>query len=137
MLSAWYFADGSTHSRNHLSFSAVAIRYQLVYADGAARPLESTQIRLLAGQELLGKLSRHACAKGKIRAILMRERVAGVLSVAGRKPGAYFGPALLPGDALNAALPELRRLLAEAVLDDPPYEMLWMQRFRAGSAVRV
>jgi hypothetical protein len=44
---------------------------------------------------------------------------------------------LLPGDALEAALPELRRLLAEAVLDNPPYEMLWMQRFRAGSVIRV
>ena len=42
------------------------------------------------------------------------------------KPGGFRGVRLLPGDALEAALPQLRQLLAEAVLADPPHAMRWM-----------
>lgn len=38
------------------------------------------------------------------------------------------GVRLLPGEALERALPSLRRQLAQAVVEDPPYAMRWMRR---------
>ena len=95
-----------------------------MYAWGSPTGLPSEQIRTAAGHALLLQLARHATA-GRIGAILARERVA---VVAGRegKPSAYPGVRLLPGAALEAALPDLRRELAAAVLADPPYAQRWL-----------
>lgn len=99
-------------------------RYQLVYAWGSPTGLPSEQIRTAAGHSLLLQLARHATT-GRIGAILARERVA---VVAGRegKPGAYPAVRLLQGAALEAALPDLRHALAEAVVADPPYAQRWL-----------
>lgn len=114
-------------------------RYQLVYAWGSPTGLPSEQIRTAAGHALLYQLARHATS-GRIGAILARERVA---VVAGRegKPGAYPGVRLLPGAALEAALPELREELAAAVVADPPYAQRWLAQLddekQVGSSAQV
>lgn len=105
-----------------------------MYAWGSPTGLPSEQIRTAAGHALLLQLARHATA-GRIGAILARERVA---VVAGRegKPGAYPGVRLLPGAALEAALPELRRALAQAVVADPPYAQRWLAQLGEEARVR-
>ena len=106
---------------------ALPSRYQLVYAWGASEDLPSQQIRTLAVQAVLRQLSQHAPRRGNgIGATLALDRVS-VAAWPADKPGAFRGPRLLPGEALHAALPELRRQLAEAVLRDPPYAMQWLQ----------
>ncbi|EFJ48407.1 hypothetical protein VOLCADRAFT_91060 [Volvox carteri f. nagariensis] len=52
----------------------------------------------------------------------------------------HSGLRLLPGDALTASLPGWHRRLAEALMDEPPYELRWLQhhplRVRSASANR-
>ena len=99
--------------------------YQLIYAVGAHTELPSQQARARACQALLHVLSREAHGSGPIGNLLARQGVA-VPSGPGGKPGAYRGVRLLPGEALERAAPELRQLLAEAVLAQPPHAMRWM-----------
>jgi hypothetical protein len=43
------------------------------------------------------------------------------------RPGSFCGLRLLPGDALDAAMPEWYAELAQAVVEDPPYEQQWLR----------
>ena len=43
-----------------------------------------------------------------------------------RKPGSFCGLRLLPGKALEGAIPELVKRLAKDLVDNPPYEMSWL-----------
>ena len=81
--------------------------------------------RARACQALLQVLSREAHSGGPIGALLAREGVVVPSGPCG-KPGAYRGVRLLPGKALDRAAPELRQLLARAVLARLPHAMRWM-----------
>ena len=100
--------------------------YQLIYAWGSPTELPSQQTRALAGQLLLRLLSRDVQQRGPIGALLAQPGVA-VRTGPADKPGGFRGVRLLPGEALEAALPQLRQLLADAVLADPPHAMRWMR----------
>ena len=103
-------------------------RYQLIYAWGGQQKLPSEQARAHAVQALLHILSQqHNPKQHAIGATLAQQGVAvwgGPASAS--KSGAFRGLRLLPGQRLEAALPMLRRQLAEALLSNPPYAMRWM-----------
>ena len=107
-------------------------RYQLIYAWGhtdepgaaASTMLPAGNARARACQALLHVLAQPS---GDIATTLHQE---GVASWAGRpsgKSGTFPGPRLLPGAALDAALPQLCRQLAAAFVTQPPYAMRWMR----------
>ncbi len=54
----------------------------------------------------------------------------------GCRPGAFSGVRLLPGAALDAALPTLQLEWASALVDDPPFNLRWM-RDHADNQVRA
>ena len=43
-----------------------------------------------------------------------------------RKPGSFCGLRLLPGEALEVAIPKLVKRLAKDLVDNPPYDMRWL-----------
>lgn len=120
--------EGLVHTRYQLLPLRVH-RYQLIYAHGSHIELPGEQARARAIQALLHILS---CQGHKpstpIGATLVREGVAvWAAGGASTKPGAFSGLRLLPGAALDSALPMLCCQLAEALMQDPPYALRWMQ----------
>jgi hypothetical protein len=83
------------------------------------------QTRARACQALLHILSRKD-PQDAIGKILAQEGVA-VREQRSNKPGASLGLRLLPGKALEAALPQLRQEVAKALVEEPPYAMRWMR----------
>ncbi len=53
-----------------------------------------------------------------------------MLCTARRHPGSFCCMGLLAGKQLDAAWPQLRLRLAQAVLHDPPYAMAWLRDFQ-------
>lgn len=51
------------------------------------------------------------------------------------RPGAFCGLRLLPGQELEALLPELHRGWAQALLKEPPYCMRWLRTLNASERV--
>ncbi|KAL4434355.1 hypothetical protein ABPG75_000796 [Micractinium tetrahymenae] len=101
-------------------------RYQLIYAWGAPTKLPALQARARACQALLHILSAEG-RRGALGATLAGEGVVKPAGPEGSPPGAFRGFRLLPGAALEAAVPALRCQLAEALLARPPYAMRWMR----------
>ncbi|KAL4428607.1 hypothetical protein ABPG77_008919, partial [Micractinium sp. CCAP 211/92] len=93
-------------------------RYQLIYAWGAPTELPAQQARARACQALLRILSAEG-RRGALGETLAREGVAKPAGPDGAPPGAFRGFRLLPGIALEAAAPALRRQLAEGLLAGP------------------
>jgi hypothetical protein len=106
------------------------VKYQLVYAVGTSAPLPALAERCAALHALLHALRHDAQADALLddARIAVRE---------GGAPGAFFRAVrLLPGAALDAALPALHAALMHAVLADPPHELRWLRRFgRAGDVL--
>lgn len=103
-------------------------RYQLIYAWGAPTELPAQQARARACQALLHILSAGG-RQGALGEVLAREGVAKPAKPEGAPPGSFRGFRLLPGAALEAAAPALRRQLAEALLARPPYALRWMRDY--------
>jgi hypothetical protein len=123
----------STHCRNSTvhpltNLHLGACRYQLIYAWGTTKELPSQQARAQACQALLHILSRCGQEGGRLATTLSQEGVA-VWTATALKPGAFRGLRLLPGQALDAALPVLRGQLAEALVEAPPYALRWMGEY--------
>lgn len=104
-------------------------RFQLIYAWGTAQSLHSLFIRAQAAQTLLQLVSEQAERRRGVIGNGLDAKFDGfvVATDAEKKPGAFFGLRLLPGKALEDALPTLARELAEALVESPPYEMRWMK----------
>ncbi|GLC47557.1 hypothetical protein PLESTB_000000900 [Pleodorina starrii] len=119
-------------------------RLQLVYACGDPTALPGLQERTAAMQALLHVVSRlavaavpehgaaAAAAKGdsgppppSLR--LLPPGAAVLEPPPQRSPGGFCGLRLLPGDTLTQALQGLHRRLAEALMDEPPYELRWLR----------
>jgi hypothetical protein len=83
------------------------------------------QTRAGACQALLHIINQQA-HHGAIREILDGEGVS-VWEGSSGTAGASLGLRLLPGKAMEAALPQLRTEVARALLEDPPYAMRWMR----------
>lgn len=97
-------------------------RYQLIYAVGRAAELPGGPHRWRAVQALLFKVAFDK----KVQHLLKRsEEIALVL----QEPMSEAFPStrLLKGPLLDSMLPQLRDLLAESVMNDPPYELIWMK----------
>lgn len=110
-----------------LSFfpSSSSTRWQLIYAWGSPTALPAQQARARACQALLHTLSAEG-RRGALGAVLAREGVAVASGPGPNRPGGFQGVHLLPGDALEQAVVPLRRHLAQALLERPPYAMRWM-----------
>jgi Protein of unknown function (DUF3638) len=92
-------------------------RFQLIYAWGSRCELPALQSRSRGAQALLQIVSRFAKTKyGSLSAVVGDAVVPIDCS---DQPGAFYGLRLLPGGALNAALPAINLELAEA-LDEGP-----------------
>ncbi|GLC47559.1 hypothetical protein PLESTB_000001100 [Pleodorina starrii] len=119
-------------------------RLQLVYACGDPTALPGLQERTAAMQDLLHVVSRLAVAAvpahGAATAAangdsgppppslrLLPPGAAVLEPPPQRSPGGFCGLRLLPGEALTQALPELHRRLAEALMEEPPYELRWLR----------
>jgi hypothetical protein len=99
------------------------VKFQLVYAVGAPGEAPFLQQRTAVLHALLRALRDDDAA----RALLADDSVA--ICEPG-PPGAFLAALrLLPGAALDAALPALHAALAAAVLDAPPYELRWLAGF--------
>ena len=103
------------------------VKFQLVYAVGSPGELPFLQERAAALAALLLALRDDPTAAG----LLADERIA-VRSLG--SPGTFLSSLrLLPGAALDAALPQLHAALAAAVLSAPPHELRWLRRFAGAS----
>jgi hypothetical protein len=106
------------------------VKYQLVYAVGTSTPLPALAERCAALHALLHALLHDADAGAALDdgRVAVCERGA---------PGTFFRAVrLLPGAALDAALPALHAALMRAVLRDLPHELRWLRRFgRAGDVL--
>lgn len=95
--------------------------------------LPAQQARARAGHALLMLLSRHAAMDASPIGRVLRRRGVSVLDrgAGDRRPGAFRGVRLLPGDALAAATEDLCLELAQGLLREPPYAMRWMRLHEA------
>ena len=112
------------------SDALLRVKLQLVYAVGSPGALPYLQKRAAALAALLRALRDDPTAS----ALLAVERIA-VRSLG--PPGAFLATLrLLPGTALDDALPRLHEALAAAVLRDPPHELRWLLHARYKGASR-
>lgn len=123
-------------------------RHQLIYAVGSPVPLPERDERVAVMHALLRVASRVLVGKhvapprGTTPSIRLTGRAAvleppckplpaaGVSAGAGmdaRYPGAWSGLRLLAGEALHAESAAFRALLAEQLLRDPPYALMWLK----------
>ena len=106
------------------SDAMLRVKLQLVYAVGSPGALPYLQQRVAALAALLRALRDDPTASE----LLADERIAVRLP---GPPGAFLASLrLLPGSALDDALPRLHKALAAAVLSDPPHELRWLLHAR-------
>ena len=104
-------------------------RFQLIYAWGTRTNLPALSSRARAAQTLLQIISQQAQqGKGTLGTALREAQETIVVSTSPEhKPGSFYGLRLLPGETLQAALPQLHQELVEVLFQRPPYEMRWLK----------
>ncbi len=100
-------------------------KLQVIYAVGAQLALPALSERCVAMQSIL----RLLCDDAAIRKLLSDTRIA--VCEPDTAPQSFFKTLrLLPGAPLDSSMPQLVKLIAAAILDNPPYELLWLRKFK-------
>lgn len=102
-------------------------KYQLIYAVGDRTPLPSGDLRWAAVQALCRVIKHHGGGRETALASVLADADVAVWEEGGHKPEAFNRLRLLRGEAMQTALPTLHMALAEALLDEPPYELRWLK----------
>ena len=141
------------HGDSDATMFPVLFRFQLVYAHGDSEALPAISERAITMQALLHLVSELVdsasaslhrgksgvwdikdtrweglgCGRGSEH---WRQGLRQTMALRGydcRRPGSFCGLRLLPGEALGKAAPKLAKALARALMDRPPYELMWLQ----------
>ena len=102
-------------------------RYQLIYAVGSPMPLPQG-------------LERWETATALLRVLQKSDNVQQLLSTAAlikefRGPSAFHKMRLIPGQELDQSMPRVRVAILQELLEDPPYELLWLKNYISNASV--
>lgn len=106
---------------------------QLIYALGDYHHLPGGISRWNAIQGIALLIFRD----GDVRKLLGTPQVSVVKSWVPSSSGSFIDIRLIPGVDLDNILHSLLRLLASKVLDDPPYEFLWLKRYSSENVAKT
>ena len=101
-------------------------QFQLIYACGSCTDLPAGPERWIVAEALLREIRCNPEAARILTADVSKRQPPQSI-FAGKFDGKFDGIRLLLGEPLERVLEELKRILAKGVLDDPPYEMLWIR----------
>ena len=108
-------------------------KYQLIYALGKQISLPQAKERWVAIQAVLKVLQTHP----GVANLLKEPNVAQRLVREAHGAGSFDDLRLLTGAALEAQAYALLKLLAQGVIEDPPYHMSWLKCVHGNEALRT